>query len=172
MNAQVVDSLTIPYTIIDSDPQNADVYINDVDEGKTPYRILLKDESDLKVVIKMHGYYDYNLKVNKSLSPGTAKLVSKHGLTMKNSVTIDKIYLFNKPRKTIPIVITALLTAASGISAYYFKSKAIDQQDNYDIYGDPSVLDKKSKYDLISGVSIGVFQVSLAAFVYFLFSDN
>jgi hypothetical protein len=43
-----------------------------------------------------------------------------------------------------------------------------DKYDEYQNTGDASLLDKKRKYDIISGISLAVFQIGLAGLVYFL----
>ena len=56
--------------------------------------------------------------------------------------------------------------------AYYFKSLAVQKKDDYDMTGDPGILDKKKKYDIIGGVSLAVFQAGLFSLIYFHFIDN
>lgn len=173
-SSQEMDSLIIPYAIIDSYPQNADVFINDSFEGKTPYRILIKDETPVNVKIKLKGYLDYTLTLNKGDKTKTAQLIRDAGSKFtadKKLVDLNGIHYFTKPRKVLPILLSALLSAGAGFAAYYYKSLSIDKQDEYDITGDPHALDNKSKYDVLCGVSMGVFQVSFAALLYFLFKD-
>ncbi len=72
----------------------------------------------------------------------------------------------------MPIVITSILTAGAGILSYYFKKLANDNNDTFNTTGDQTALDRKKKYDLISGISLGAFQVSFAGLLYFLFVDK
>jgi hypothetical protein len=172
--AQERDSLTVPYTIIDSDPQNADVLINDSYEGKTPWRLLLKNDTVLNVRIRLKGYFDYAFTLNRGDQPKTVKLIRNTGSNFtadKKLVDPGGVRYFSKPRKIIPIVLSALVTVGAGISAYYYKSLSIEKSDEYDITGDPHVLDNKNKYDVIGGVSMVVFQLGLISLLYFLFEN-
>ena len=177
VRAQTRDSLIINYNYINSFPQNAAVYLNDSLLGFTPYRFLLeqKDSSvSYRIVIKLKDYFDYSysfkaweIPVNQTffLIPlGKSSKLSKPVLENQNSY-------FKTPRKVIPITISALLTAASGISAYYFKDQANNKYDDYLNSGDPALLDKTRQYDLISGISLVLFQVGLVGLIYFLLME-
>ncbi len=171
---QQSDSMIIPYTTIDSRPQNAEVFLNGEYAGETPFRILLKDSLEKQITLKKKGYFDYSFNISASDGPQNKliSLVSSGGVRPVNLVQEDKPHLFNKPRKIIPIAVSAIVTIASGISAYYFQSLAIENNDAYFNYGDLNALDKKRKYNVISGVSLGVFQLGFAAFLYFCFNNN
>src|SRR5258706_10857474 len=67
--AQNNDSLSIPYYIIDSSPQNAEVFIDGIFSGQTPARIVLAEGTEKKVVIKLKGYLDYSLSISSADSP-------------------------------------------------------------------------------------------------------
>lgn len=172
--AQQDDSLKINYNYINSSPQNADVYINGEQVGSTPLFFTWKDSIFPKQVkIKMNGFADY---VESVYEPGiyhkTIPLVSLKGTGKINPVKEDKSTYFNKPRKWFPVVLSSVVTAGGGALAYYFKSLAIENRDTYDATGDISALDRKKKYDIISGVSLAVCQVGLVSLLYFLFIDN
>lgn len=177
IQAQTRDSLTINYNYINSFPQNAAVYLNDSLAGYTPYRFLLeaKDSSaSYRIVIKLKGYFDYSytfkagdMPVNQTFFLIPAGKSSK----LSNPVMENQNSYFKTPRKVIPITISALLTAVSGISAYYFKDQANNKYDDYLNYGDPALLDKTRKYDVISGISLVLFQVGLAGLIYFLLME-
>jgi hypothetical protein len=173
--AQQNDNLTIPYYVIDSNPQNADVYINNDYAGKTPFRILLNDSADVPVRLKLKGYLDFSFSISSNENT-KYKLVNLLSTGIKkvsaNLVSEDNGHYFNKRKKIIPITLSALFTAGAGISAYYFKSLAIDNLDSYNNSGDASALDRKRKYDIISGVSLGLFQAGFSALLYFLLIDN
>lgn len=171
--SQVPDSLTIPYTIIDSDPQNAEVYVNDVFAGHTPYRFMPKDSATISLRIKLAGYNDYAFTYSMQDGNKSVKLFPKSGMiTRKSLIDPNGIHLFNKPRKVFPLLLTALISVASGTAAYYYREKSIDESDNFNIYGDVSALDRKKKDDLIGGISLGVFQIAFTAFIYYFFSNN
>ncbi len=171
--AQSGDSLKIDYNYINSIPQNAEVYINSELTGNTPLHFKWNDLLFPKQVkIKLKGYADHTESVGEFVIINkTVNLVLLNGTINPNLVKEDKATYFDKPRKIVPIVISSLLTAGAGISAYYFKSLAIENRDFYEDFGDQSALDRKKKYDLISGISLAVFQVGLGVLVYFLLID-
>ena len=173
--AQDNDSLIIPYTIINSTPQNADVYVNDELKGETPLRFILKDSSEARVVIKLKGYLDYSFSLtgSNSLQRKDITLISKSG-TVKNFPVANEngIRYFNKPRKWGFIALGGVITAVSGIAAYYYNTLAIERNDDYYLTGNPDDLTQKSKYNLIGGVSVAVLQLGLATMLYFLFGNN
>ncbi|MGH2575989.1 MAG: PEGA domain-containing protein [Ignavibacteria bacterium] len=176
--AQKNDSLLIRYNYINSVPQNAAVYINDSLAGHTPLRFITKLNQGLKagrlIKTKLEGYKDYIYTVQSSdsiinktffLSP-LRRLKQREELVAEN-----KGSFFKKKRKVIPIVIVSGITAGSAIMSYYFKTLANDKYSEYLNTGDPALLDKTKKYDLYSGISLGVFQIGIVSVIYFLFVD-
>lgn len=172
--AQADDSLKINYNYINSSPQNAEIYLNDEFIGSTPLFFTWNDSTFPKqITIKLKGYADYTESFSdRNIINKTYALVPLTGSGKINAVKEDNSTYFNKPPKVVPIVISSIAVIGAGISAYYFKSLAIDNRDLYDQTGDPAALDKKKKYDLISGVSLGIFQAGLGALMYFLFVDR
>ena len=167
------DSLKIDYNYINSVPQNAEVYINNRLIGNTPLHFKWGDSLFPKQMkIKLKGFADYFESINDYiLINKTINLIPVKGSVKLNLVKEDKSTYFDEPRKVIPIVISSLVTAGAGLSAYYFKSLAIENRDFYEDFGDQSALDRKKKYDVISGVSLAVFQLGLGVLVYFLLID-
>jgi hypothetical protein len=177
--SQQEDSLVINYCYINSIPQNAHVYLNDTLIGQTPVRFspgVIDTTGKSKIVIKLDGYYDYVLTVEKESLPlnKTIYLTAQAGkvtslynhLVMENEDTY-----FKSPRKILPIAVSAVIALGSGILSYYFKQQANNKYDEYQNTGDPSLLDKKRKYDIISGISLAVFQIGLAGLIYFLIME-
>jgi hypothetical protein len=174
VRAQIRDSLTINYNYINSFPQDAAVYLNDSLAGHTPYRFLLepKDSSvSYRIVIKLKDYFDYFFTfkaIDIPLNQTFFLIPLSKSYKLSNQVLENKNSYFKTPRKVMPITISALLAAVSGISAFYYKDQANNEYDDYLNSGDPALLDKTKKYDLISGISIVLFQVGLAGLIYFL----
>lgn len=169
--AQLSDSLRIDYNYINSIPQNAEVFVNNEKIGNTPLFFTWKDSAFPKEVkLKMKGYAEF---VESVTDPGllnkTFMLIPMTGYGKIDLVKEDKQTYFNNPRKIVPIVISSLVAIGAGISAYYFKSLAVDNRDAYDLTGDPAALDRKKKYDILSGVSLIVFQLGFSAAIYYLF---
>lgn len=172
--AQQNDSLTINYNYINSSPQNAEVFLNEENIGSTPLFFMWKDSLYPKQIkIRLKGFAEYTETLYESGKyEKTIPLIPLKSPLKINPVKEDKATYFNKPRKWIPIVLSSLVTAGGGAMAYYFKSLAIENRDLYDETGDPTALDRKKKYDVISGVSLALCQVGLASLLYFLFIDN
>ena len=176
--AQNNDSLTIDYNYINSIPQNASVYLNDNLAGKTPFRFLndVFDTSNAAAVtIKLEGYIDYSFNVTKADLPlnKTINLVPVNKLSLKENkqVEINSNDYFKSPRKVVPIVVTSVITAGSGVLSYYFKKIANDRYDEYLATGNQKKFDETKKYDLYSGLCLAAFQIGLAVFIYFLLID-
>lgn len=173
--AQQRDSLTIPYNYVNSVPQNADIYLNGTYIGKTPMHFKWeKDDLKRSITLKLEGYAEFNYTPpnGEELINKTFMLIPLAGMREKEIVFKDKSYAFPKPFKIVPIIISSAVTAASAILAYYFKSLAIDKNDEFEQTGDPSLIDKKKKYDLIGGISIAVFQIGFGALIYYHFIDH
>lgn len=173
VKSQEADSSLTNYNLIDSNPQNAEVFINNEYYGKTPLYFNWKDsvlpkEISIKIggnIVSSETINDLNvIKRNYSLLRNTKSII-------KNEVDENKVIFFNKKKKLVPIILSALLTAGSGFAAYYFKSLAYDNGKEYDISQDPAALDRKDKYDLFGGISIAVLQVGFGALIYYLFID-
>jgi hypothetical protein len=171
--AQTADSLRLNYNYINSVPQNAFIFINNGFIGNTPLYFFWSDSTYPKQVkISSKGYADIIELVDSSaVINKTFTLIPLNGTHKLNLVSEEKQLYFEKPRKIIPIIGSALISLGAGASAYHFKSLAIDNRDNYEVTGDPEALDKKKKYDLLSGISIVVFQAGLGALIYFLLID-
>jgi hypothetical protein len=169
--AQLSDSLRIDYNYVNSVPQNAEVYVNNELVGNTPLFFTWKDSVFPKEMkIKMNGFAEFVKHLTDyQLLNKTYTLVPLTGTFKINLVKEDKPTYFNNPRKIVPIVISSLAAIGAGISAYYFKSLAVDNRDAYDATGDPAALERKKKYDILSGVSLVVFQLGFTAAIYYLF---
>jgi len=176
--AQNKDSLTIDYNYINSVPQNAGIYINDSLAGETPFRFInyaFDTSKGLEITIKLEGYIEYSLKITAEDLPlnKTIELVPVNKLSLKdnNLVRENNNDFFKSPRKIVPIVVTSVVTAGSGVLSYYFKKLANDRYDEYLATGSQKKFDQTKKYDLYSGLCLAAFQIGLAAFIYFLLID-
>ena len=176
VKGQTADSLAIGYSYINSIPQNSQVFLNDSLIGFTPLYFILDKEINPSplFIVKQKGYLDYSLQTDgeNRINQTVILISSKPGKLLKNPVEVNKSQYFAKPRKVLPIVITSALTACTGILSYYFKKLANDNYDSYSFTGDPAALTRKKRYDLISGISLGAFQISFAGLLYYLFFDN
>lgn len=173
--SQQTDSLQIDYNYINSVPQNADVYINGILTGQTPLHFKWDTlSSKRKISLRLKGYTDFSFepKEGENTINKTISLIPINKNLLNETVYKNGSSSFVKPVKIFPLVITSVVTAGSAVLAYYFKSLAIDKGEEFEFTGDPALLDKKKKYDLIGGISLAVFQLGLGAFIYFHFIDN
>jgi len=169
--SQVNDSLRLEYNYINSNPQDAGVYVNDELIGNTPLYFLWPDTVFPKIVkIKLKNYAQFSETfLDGGLISKTYNLVPFTGFHETNPVKENKGSYFEKRRKDIPIVVSSVVALGAGISAYYFKKLSVDNRDAYNETGDPAALDRKNKYDILSGVSLVVFQLGFCALIYYMF---
>ncbi len=175
--SQSNDSLKIGYCYINSIPQESHVFLNGTQIGDTPLYFVLNTDSlkpNSEIVIKQLGYADYVIKIedNARINRTIMMIQVKPGLVKLNPVIKNKSQVFVTPRKLAPVIISSALTAGGGIMSYYFKKLANDNYDYFNNTGDQSALDRKKKYDVISGISLAVFQVGFAGLIYFLLIDK
>ena len=67
-------------------------------------------------------------------------------------------------------ILVGSIIVLGGTSAY-FKLKADDIYDEYQITGDNALLNKTRDYDLISGITFGVLQVNFGIMIYYFLID-
>lgn len=166
------DSLEIKYNYINSIPQNAEVFVNGEYKGNTPCRF----PADVKInsyLIKKDGYKDEVriFSVDNESIRQTFVLIKKNNLADEKLVLSNSPFTFKPKRKIIPIILSSLITAGSIGLSFYFKDKANTHNELYAFSGDQRELDKVKKFDLYSGISLGVFQVSFIGLIYFLMVD-
>lgn len=167
------DSVKIDYNFIDSYPQNAEVKVNDVFIGNSPVFFQWSDSTFPKTIkINMDGFSEQTEVINSnSLINKKYTLVPKGKRLLTDIVKEDKQTYFKEPRKVFPLVVSSIITAGSGIAAFYFKSLASDNRKHFETFGDNESLDNKKKYDLLGGVSLVALQLGFGALMYFLFLD-
>lgn len=170
---QNADSVKIDYNFIDSYPQNAEVNVNDVFIGNTPVFFQWSDSTFPKTIkITMNGFNEQSEIIsNIGLINRKYILLPKGKHLLTDVVKEDKQTYFKEPRKVFPLVVSSIITAGSGIAAFYFKSLASDNRKHFETFGDNESLDNKKKYDLLGGVSLVALQLGFGALMYFLFLD-
>jgi hypothetical protein len=172
--AQQIDSLQVKMNYINTTPQNAEVYLNNVYIGSTPVRFF-NDAADTSkkntIIIKLIGYNDFSFTFDNSDLPlykNIALVSSNHLLNNNNIVIKNGSNLFSTPRQIAPLALSGALIIGSSFTSFYFKRLANDRYDEYTNTGDRDKLNQTKKYDIISGVALGVLQVGLVSFLYFL----
>ncbi len=172
--SQQKDLLQIDYNYINSSPQNSEVYLNGDYIGSTPLRFynnVVDTVNTNNVVIKHKNYFDFTFTFEKADIPlnKNISLVQVNKSVIDNQIVQkNKLNLFNSPRQVLPVAVSGILTVGSAILSFYFKRQANDRYDEYLITGDPNTLNKTKKYDLYSGIGLGVFEVSFVSLLYFL----
>jgi hypothetical protein len=73
----------------DSNPQGAEVLIDNLTRGKTPIKLKLKNNTDYNVVLRYQGYTDYNHFVGSDISGGT--IVADILLTGLTGIVVDAV---------------------------------------------------------------------------------
>lgn len=167
------DALFMNYNYINTVPQNAAVYVNGTFTGSTPLYFQWADSNRTNEInIMLEGFTSEKFIVEQGEKLNRTFTLSPTGKTMLLSqVKEGKNTYFEKPRKVVPIVLTSLVAIGSGAAAFYYKKLASDNREKYELDGDQDALDKKGKYDVLSGVSLVVFQIGFGALMYYLFFD-
>ncbi len=141
---------------IDSRPQNAAIIENDSVIGYSPQFVSLLQSKKLKL---------------------------KKGLTLievdYNSLTENKIQHFDfQPNVKVQSFADSDLfkiligsATALGAVAAYFKLKADKKYDDYFFTKDGAILDEVDRYDLYSGVALGLLQVNIGYLIYRIITD-
>ncbi len=167
------DALFMNYNYINTVPQNAAVYVNGTFTGSTPLYFQWADSNRTNEInIMLEGFTSEKFIVEQGEKLNRTFTLSPTGKTkLLSQVKEGKNTYFEKPRKVVPIVLTSLVAIGSGAAAFYYKKLASDNREKYELDGDQDALDKKGKYDVLSGVSLVVFQIGFGALMYYLFFD-
>jgi hypothetical protein len=171
--SQQTDSLQLNYNYINSTPQNAEVYLNNEYIGSTPTRFLDNIIDSLnrnKVDIKLKYYFDYSFTFDKTELPinKNIMLVPLSKKISGNIVLKNYSNYFKPNRKVIPIILSGAISLGSAVTSFYFKRLANENYDQYVNNGDRSTLDRTRKYDIYSGIGLGIMETAFVSFLYFL----
>jgi hypothetical protein len=153
MNHNLLDLKEI---LLDSHPQDANVFYNDSLIGSTPIFI----SSEMKnLTLKKSGYENYNLAIDK-ISPGEKISLNFNGFQREESFFERDIFK----------ILTAGIIVFGGTTAY-FKLKADKKFDEYEFTGESKYLDETRKYDLISGITFGALQINFGLLLYYFLTE-
>ncbi len=143
---------------LQTDPQDAAVFSNDSLIGYTPLH-LKNNFSSLQ--LRKAGYEskfifleDYKSNSDKV---GTLNFIGKIKETSFYEKDLFKYLL-------------AGIVVLGGTTAY-FKLKADNKFDEYEITGDEKLLDETERYDLISGITFTALQINFGALIYFFLNE-
>jgi hypothetical protein len=142
--------------LLNSSPQDAQVYYNDSLVGNTP---LFIKTGFRKLTLKKNGYDDLEIS---SEEIRTGKIYF-----MNYQVPEDEKSFFEKD-------IFKILTAGIiilGATTAYFKLEADKKYDEYQFTGDSELLDDIRKYDRISAITFAALQINFGLLLYFFLTD-
>lgn len=142
--------------LIDSDPGDANVFVGDSLIGYTP---LFIPQGINKLRLEKKGYEsriisDSDIELNKPIQLNFTGEISTESFVDK---TLFKILAGSM----------LLLGAATA----YYKLEADDSFEEYEVTGDPSLLDRTDKFDTISGITFAAFQINFGVLIYFFLVD-
>lgn len=172
--SQQIELPEIEYNYINTSPQNAAVYLNGSYVGSSPCRfanIIVDTLNKNEISVKLNGYHDFKFEFTYSDMPINKffSLVPKNNFVDDNQlVQKNRLKLFDTQRMLVPITVSGIVTVGSAILSFYFKRLANDRYNEYLVTGDPNTLSKTQKYDLYSGIGLGVFEISFVSLLYFL----
>lgn len=135
-------------------PPDAYVYWNDSLIGNTPL-LINREEGSFK--ISKEGYQELEVPYKEIQST----------IVLERGTTPPGTRFYQKP--LFKYLIGSLLVFG-GVTAYY-KLKADDKFEEYEISGNEQLLKETRRYDLISGISFGALQVNLGFLLYYFMTE-
>ena len=149
---------------IESTPFGAHVSLSSADLllGKTPVELTVDDPLNGTLVLELDGYF------SEEIQPGR-EIWNVHAVRMRpidsGTAAASRIALAPPSKRKKWIDYAALGTAAAaGVVAVHYKFKADRRFETYQETGDPSLRPDIERYDVYSGVALGVMQAGLGLF--------
>ncbi|MEJ2103943.1 MAG: hypothetical protein P8X47_05120 [Ignavibacteriaceae bacterium] len=142
--------------LFDTNPQDVYVFENDSLIGFTP---LLIEPIDKSVTLKKPDYASLTTSA-KDIELGVKPVLQFVGHEQKED--------FYETTWFKVLVSTAV---ALGATTAYYKLEADKKFDEYQITGDPALLDQTDKYDVISGVTFVAMQINFGLILYLFLAD-
>jgi PEGA domain len=141
---------------LQSNPQDAHVIVNDSTIGFTP---LLLSNGYQNLILSKEGYAD--------------KIVTQDELKSSQIINLDFIGTSQSTEfyGSTKFLILAGAAIALGAATAYYKLKADDKFDEYQITGQRNLLDQTNKLDLISGITFTAMQIDFGAIIYFFLTE-
>lgn len=175
------DTLRVPVIFkksysINSNPFGATVLLGQDPIGETPIFFKLFEHDLKRVTLSKAGFSDTTFALGATakrffdirLRPRTAALQVAPG-----AISSD---FGRNPRSKVYLYSAAGLTLVSGALAIYFRNRGNEKFELYKSTGNPDLTDKlfsdTKKFDRLSAVSFGVFQISFAATFYLFLKET
>ncbi len=163
--------------LINSQPYGAEAFVNDAPQGTTPVVVYVAEDSTVDVQLRLAGYQGFVA----TIGGGSPRLwnvrlqedeIQSQEQQLQNSEKNVKRRRFRKLA-----ILSAGVSAASGVTAILLKRRADNYYEDYLSSGDITELnafyDKSSEYDEYAGAAFAVFQASFAlSFYWFLRSTT
>jgi hypothetical protein len=155
---------------INSNPFNAEVFYKDSLLGLTPVRFSSVEKLAGNITLKKKNYKDESFNLDEYNFEKGAELNLKPLIAIEEKIVLkNKETNFVKKRSLTGILTSGFIAFTSGMLAYNTKEKANDYYNHYlDDRGQDN-LDNSKKFDIYSGISLALMQVSIAGLIYFLF---
>ena len=142
--------------LLNTDPQDVYVFMNDSLIGFTP---LFIPQSSGRILLKKAEYSDKNISFSD----------------LQNNQLIKLDYLGAEPKVNFVSSIWFKFLIGSaiafGATTAYYKLEADEKYGEYQITGDPELLEETDKYDIISGVTFVAMQINFGLIIYFLLTE-
>jgi len=142
--------------LLNTDPQNVYVFMNDSLIGFTPMFI---KQSSANILLKKDEYSDKNISFSD----------------LKNNQLIKLDFIGSEPKTNFVSSIWFKFLIGSaialGATTAYYKLEADEKYTEYQITGDPELLEQTDKYDIISGVTFVALQINFGLIIYFLLTE-
>lgn len=139
--------------LIRTEPADAEVISKGKYFGRTPLSL---SHLNKNILLRKKGFAE--------------KLINTGNITSDDVIKLDYIGDTNELsffQKDIFKILMGSIVVLGGTSAY-FKIKADDKFDEYQITGSGQALDQTRKYDLISGILFGAVQINFGVLIYYL----
>jgi len=140
---------------LNTSPVNAGVFHNDSLIGYTPLYI---NSANSEIEIIKENYKTQRITLNGE----KYSVINLEFIGQKNESSFFRTNLFK--------ILLGSAVALGGTAAY-FKLKADDEYEKYNLTKDAAYLDKTDQYDLISGISFGALQVNFGLLIYYFLTD-
>lgn len=154
------DSIKLSYSFnsfyLETNPEDAYVFKNDSLIGYTPLFISKNYEDN--ILLSKPGYKSKTISLND---------LSDKIINLEFTGEDQGKRFYEKP---IFKILVAGIVVLGGTTAY-FKLKADDKFEKYQLNGDPHLLDQTKKYDLISGITMGALQINFGILIYYFLTD-
>jgi len=142
--------------LLNTDPQDVYVFLNDSLIGFTPMFIT---QTSGNILLTKDEYSDKNILFSD----------------LKNNQLIKLDFIGSEPKANFVSSIWFKFLIGSaialGATTAYYKLEADEKYTEYQITGDPELLEQTDKYDIISGVTFVALQINFGLIIYFLLTE-